>query len=51
MVEVLRSGYLVPVHHLPPVSQEPPEFPSYALASAKAQALPGEMDMMLGKGT
>ena len=50
MMEILRSGYLGPFHHLPPVSQEPVEFPSYSSGSAKAQALQAEVDKMLEKG-
>ena len=41
-VEVFHSGYLVPFHRLPPVSQEPLEFPFCASGSTKAHALKGE---------
>ena len=46
-VKVLRSGYEIPIHHLPPVAQEHAEFPSYGSVSAKAQALWEEMDKVL----
>ena len=42
-------GYLIQFYHLLLVSQEPVEFPSYGLGSAKAQALQAEVDGMLGK--
>ena len=39
-----------PLPPLPSVSQEPLEFSSYALGSARAQALQGEVDKMPEKG-
>ena len=48
-MKVLCAGYLVPFHHFPLVSQEPVEFPSYGLGSAKAQALQAEVDKTLKK--
>ena len=48
-MEVLHFGYLMPFHHLPPMLQEPLEFPSYSLRSLKAQAFQDEVDKMLGK--
>ena len=50
-MEVLRSRYLIPFHHLSPVSREPFVFPSYHSRAVKAQALEGEVDKMLEKGT
>ena len=38
-------------HHLPPVSRVLCEFLSNGLRSAKVQALQGEVDKMLEKGT
>ena len=48
-MEVLCSCYLVPFHHLPPVSWELVEFPSYSSGCVKAQALQAEVDKMLEK--
>ena len=48
-MEVLHSGYLVPLHQLPLVSQEPVEFLSYSSGYVKAQALQAEVDKMLEK--
>ena len=50
MVEVLRTGYLVLFHHLPPVTWEPIELPSYGSGSANAQSPQEVMIEMLGKG-
>ena len=49
-VEVLLSGYHIPFHHLPLVSRESVEFPSYSSWSVKAQALQEEVGRMLQKG-
>ena len=46
-----HSRYLVPFHHLPAVSWEPLELPSFASQSAKVRALQGEVDKTLEKGT
>ena len=51
MVKVFHSGYPVPFHHLPPVSWEPLEYPSYGLRSVKAQALQDKVEKMLEKST
>ena len=49
-MEVLRHSYLVPFHHLPPVSQDPREYPSCPLGSVRALALKEEVSKMLQKG-
>ena len=49
-MEVLQLGYQVLFHHLPPVYQEPLEFPSYAPGSIRALALQEEVSRMLQKG-
>ena len=49
MVDAFCSRHIVPLHHIPTVSEEPSEFPSYTLASAKSQALQGEVNKMLKK--
>ena len=49
-IGVLWHGYLVPFHHLPPVSQEPWEFPSCALGSVRVLALRDEVSKILQKG-
>ena len=49
MTKVRFSGYIVPFHHLPPVSRKALKFPSYALGYAKTQALQ-EAGKMLQKG-
>ena len=38
MTEVLRSTYIVPFHHFPPLSQDPLMFPSDTSGSFKAKA-------------
>ena len=50
-MQVLHSEYIVPFHHLPPLSQEPREFLSYVSGFAKAQSLQKEVDKMLQKCT
>ena len=49
-MEVLCSRYLIQTYHLPLVSREPKQFPSYGLGSAKPQAFHPEVDKMLEKG-
>ena len=50
MVGVLRDGYCVPYHHLPPVSQVPVELLSATLGTVRALALQEEVNKMLLKG-
>ena len=49
-VEVLQRGCCVPFQHLPPASQEPVEFLSYATGSVRAHDLQKEVSKMLQKG-
>ena len=46
----MEDCHCIPFHHLPPVTQEPLEFPSYGSGSVKAQTLFEEVDKMLAKG-
>ena len=50
-MEVLCSSYPILFHHLPPVPQEPIEFPSYNSGSEKAQAIQDKVDKTLQKDT
>ena len=47
---MLRHGYLVLFHHLPPVSRKPREFPSCPLKSVRALPHKEEVSEMLQKG-
>ena len=42
---------IIPFPHLPPVSQEPLEFPSYGSGCVRARAFQEKVDKMLEKGT
>ena len=50
-VEILSSGYHIQFHQLLTVMREPRKFLSYSSGSIKAQALQGEVDKTLEKGT
>ena len=50
IVSVLRDGYRVPFHHLPPVSLEPRALPSCSPGSVCALVLPEVVSKMLQKG-
>ena len=50
MVGVLRDGYRVPFHHLPPVSLVPRELSSSAPGTDRVLALQEEVNKMLLKG-
>ena len=50
VVEVLKSGYVIPFHTLPPLSQTPVSHESYSLGSVKGEALEGEIQALRQKG-
>ena len=50
MVEVLREGYVIPFHTLPPLSENPIFLDSYSPSSIKGEALQREIQALLSKG-
>ena len=50
VVEVLREGYKIPFHSLPPLSKDPRLLPSYSPSSIKGRALREELLALESKG-
>ena len=50
VVDIVRSGYVVPLAVPPPLAEEPVFFPSYAKQSEKALALEEEIRALVKKG-